>query len=150
MMRGLGRKLLLLDVFSDWSSRSGTAIESNVMIVRRMKTYTGETGYVYQYYFVGKRPALKSGSEPAAIEYVFDVTADRKTTFAVSVFLREEALTSWTSAHGRGLTEAEQYAAAKMRLFRGFDEIADLPHHGRSLVIDSRNVEALLAPLGVD
>ena len=28
------------------------------MTVRRMKTYTGGQGYVYQYYFVGKRPAL--------------------------------------------------------------------------------------------
>ena len=28
------------------------------MTLRRMKTYTGESGYVYQYYFVGKREAL--------------------------------------------------------------------------------------------
>ena len=27
------------------------------MTIRRMKTYTGGQGYVYQYYFVGKRPA---------------------------------------------------------------------------------------------
>ena len=30
------------------------------MTVRRMKTYTGQTGYVYQYYFVGQREALAS------------------------------------------------------------------------------------------
>ena len=28
------------------------------MTLRRMKTYTGGQGYVYQYYFVGKRAAL--------------------------------------------------------------------------------------------
>ena len=27
------------------------------MTIRRLKTYTGSQGYVYQYYFVGKRPA---------------------------------------------------------------------------------------------
>jgi hypothetical protein len=26
------------------------------MTIRRLKTYTGSQGYVYQYYFVGKRP----------------------------------------------------------------------------------------------
>ena len=56
------------------------------MTVRRMKTYTGEPGYVYQYYFVGKRPALPGESEAPASEYVFDVSSDRKTTYAVSVF----------------------------------------------------------------
>ena len=28
------------------------------MTLRRMKTYTGGQGYVYQYYFVGNREAL--------------------------------------------------------------------------------------------
>ena len=28
------------------------------MTIRRMKTYTGGQGYVYQYYFVGKRPEV--------------------------------------------------------------------------------------------
>src|SRR5438445_251084 len=46
---------------------------------RRMKTYTAETGYVYQYYFVGKREALPQAPEAPAAEYVFDVTPDRKT-----------------------------------------------------------------------
>ena len=55
------------------------------MTVRRIKTYTGEQGYVYQYYFVGKRAALNSTDAKASSEYIFDVTSDRKTTFAVSV-----------------------------------------------------------------
>ncbi len=56
------------------------------MTIRRMKTYTGGQGYVYQYYFVGKRLAMTNPSRGVATEYVFDVTSDRKTTFAVSVF----------------------------------------------------------------
>ncbi len=112
--------------------------------VRRMKTYTGATGYVYQYYFVGKRPA-----GTGATEFVFDVTADRKTTFATSVFLTPEALAAWDAGHGRRLTETEQYAAAKMRLLRAFDEIEHMVEHGRRLVIDRENIEELLEPLGL-
>jgi len=113
-----------------------------------MKTYTGATGYVYQYYFVGKRPAPPP--DQGAIEFIFDVTADRKTTFSISVFLKPEALAAWVAEHSRELTETERYAAAKMRLLQGFDEIEGMIEHGRRLVIDSQNIEELLAPLGLE
>jgi len=112
-----------------------------------MKTYTGATGYVYQYYFVGKRPARPL--EGPAIEFIFDVTADRKTTFATSVFLKPDALRAWGAAFGRELTETEQYAAAKMRLLRAFDEIEAMIEHGRRLVVDGENIGDLLEPLGI-
>jgi len=118
--------------------------------VRRLKTYAGTQGYVYQYYFVGKRAALAIDPESPATEFVFDVTSDRKLTYAVSVFLPEKALTAWTKQHGRLLTEAEQYAAAKLRLFRAFDELEDLQLHGRRLVIDAPLLEESLASLGVE
>ena len=111
--------------------------------VRRMKTYTGGQGYVYQYYFVGKRPS--SGST----EFIFDVTSDRKTTFSVSVFLPNEALQTWAQEHGRSLTDAEQYAAVKMRLFRGFDEIENMMAEGRDLRMDAASLDQLLGGLGV-
>jgi len=115
--------------------------------VRRMKTYTGATGYVYQFYFVGKRPA--PAPDTGATEFIFDVSADRKTTFATSVFLKPDALRAWDAAHGRQLTETEQYAAAKMRLLRAFDEIEAMIEHGRRLEIDGQNIEELLEPLGI-
>ncbi|MBZ5574339.1 MAG: hypothetical protein LAO09_20970 [Acidobacteriia bacterium] len=119
------------------------------MTIRRMKTYTGGEGYVYQYYFVGRRPALQGTSEEAATEFVFDVTSDRKTTFAVSVFLPDRAVQEWAMDHGRALTEAEQYGAVKMRLFQAFDEIEDLRSHGRRLFVDAALLEKVLATLGV-
>ncbi len=119
------------------------------MTIRRMKTYTGGQGYVYQYYFVGQRPALPGTPEAPATEYVFDVTSDRKTTYAVSVFLPQQALAAWASAHGRPLSDAEQYAAAKLRLFKAFDEIEDLMAQGRRLVIDGGLLEEVLVGLGV-
>lgn len=113
-----------------------------------MKTYTGATGYVYQYYFVGRRAAPPP--DQGDIEFIFDVTADRKTTFSVGVFLKAEALAAWFAEHGRQLTETEQYAAAKMRLLRGFDEIEGMRDHGRRLVIDGEIIAELLAPLGLE
>ncbi len=109
--------------------------------VRRLKTYAGAQGYVYQYYFVGQRAALADDPDAPATEFVFDVTSDRKLTYAVSVFLLDKAVAAWTATHGRPLTEAEQYAAAKLRLFRGFDELEDMKTHGRRLVIDAGLLE---------
>jgi len=119
------------------------------MTIRRMKTYTGGQGYVYQYYFVGKRPSLPTVAQAPATEYVFDVTSDRKTMFAVSVFLPQDVLAAWVSGHGRSLTEAEEYAAAKMRLFRAFDSIERFESARRDIVVDAENIEDLLAPLDI-
>lgn len=120
------------------------------MTVRRLKTYTSESGNVYQYYFVGKRPALPDDPYAPATEYVFDVLSDRKPTFAISIFLWESAVLDWQQRHGRDLIETEQYAAAKTRLFRAFDEIENLMEQGRRLLIGTEDLEELLAHLGVD
>lgn len=120
------------------------------MTVRRLKTYTGAQGYVYQYYFVGKRPALADAPEVPATEFVFDVTSDRKLTYSVSVFLPQRTVTVWSQSHGRALNDAEQYAAVKLRLFRAFDELDDVKAHGRRLSIDITLLEEALSSLGVE
>jgi len=118
--------------------------------VRRLKTYTGAQGYVYQYYYVGKRAALPDDAEAPATEFVFDVSSDRKLTYAVSVFLPEASRNAWSQAHGRDLNDAEQYAATKLRLFRAFDELEDMKTNGRRLTISSTLLEEALASLGVE
>jgi hypothetical protein len=121
------------------------------MTIRRLKTYTGSQGYVYQYYFVGKRPAAGSDAhESDAHEYIFDVTSDRKLTYSVSIFLSQQVLLAWAESHGRSLADSEQYAAVKMRLFRGFDELEDMQAQGRRLQIDEQALEESLASLGVE
>ncbi len=117
------------------------------MTVRRMKTYTADTGYVYQYYFVGRRDALPGAPEAPASEYVFDVTRDRATLYAISIFLRADALDAWALTHGRSLSQAEQYAAAKLRLFRSLEEIDSLEASDRRFLITSENIDDLLADL---
>ena len=120
------------------------------MTIRRMKTYAGAQGYVYQYYFVGKREALPDDPAAPATEFIFDVTSDRKLTYAVSVFVPAQAVAAWAKTHGRTLNDAEQYAAAKLRLFRAFDEVEDLKTHGRRLTIDPTLLDESLTSLGVD
>jgi hypothetical protein len=118
--------------------------------LRRVKTYTGAQGYVYQYYFVGKRPALAGDPEAPATEFIFDVTSDRKLTYAVSVFLPQDAIQSWSRDHGRPLNDAEQYAAAKLRLFRAFDDLEDVKTQGRRLKIGRDVLDESLATLGIE
>ena len=120
------------------------------MTVRRVKTYTGAQGYVYQYYFVGKRATLPDDPEAPATEFIFDVTSDRKLTYSVSIFLPQAPLAAWSQSHGRALNDAEQYAAVKLRLFRAFDELEDVKADGRRLSIDNALLEEALSSLGVD
>lgn len=120
------------------------------MTVRRLKTYAGAQGYVYQYYFVGKRAALPDAPEAPATEFIFDVTSDRKLTYSVSVFLAQASVKVWAEAHGRELNDAEQYAAVKLRLFRAFDELTNVQAQGRRLNVDTALLEEALSSLGVD
>lgn len=120
------------------------------MTVRRLKTYAGAQGYVYQYYFVGKRAALPEDAAAPATEFIFDVTSDRKVTYSISVFLPETTIRAWGETHGRPLNDAEQYAAVKLRLFHAFDELDDVKGQGRRLTIDSALLEEALSTLGIE
>ena len=118
------------------------------MTVRRLKTYAGSQGYVYQYSFVEKRTA--GPAEAEAVEYIFEVTSDRKQIFPVSVVLPRQVILAWAESHLRPLADSEQYAAVKLRLFRAFDELEDMLSEGRQLHIDSGFLEESLAALGVE
>jgi hypothetical protein len=120
------------------------------MTVRRVKTYTAQTGYVYEYYFVGKRDALADDPFAPATEFIFDVSSDRKTIFAVSIFLPPRALDEYSAERGRTLSEPEQYAAVKLRLMQAFDETANMLQDGRRLMLDAATLPALLASIGID
>jgi len=114
--------------------------------VHRIKSYTADTGYVWQYHFEEVRSEQTRSGRPGS-EYVFVVSRDRKTSYPVPVFLSREALDAWAAAHGRALSGAEQYAAVKMRLFRAFDEIDDLEPARDRIEVTPENIAELLAPL---
>jgi hypothetical protein len=113
--------------------------------VRRVKSYSAATGYVYQYYFyeVQKtRRGLTSGTE-----YVYMVSADRKRAFPLRIFVRRDAAEKWGRKVGRPLSGTEEYAVAKMRLFQALDEFDNVEAHPLDIVVDDSNLEALLAQL---
>ncbi len=113
--------------------------------VRRIKSYSAATGYVYQYYFfeVQKtRRGLSTGTE-----YVYMVSVDRQMVFPLRVFVRRGAVEKWSQQAGREMSGTEEYAVAKMRLFQAFDEVEDLATARPDLVVDESNLEALLARL---
>lgn len=120
------------------------------MIVRRLKTYTTEDGRAYEYYFVGRRVALPGDPCSPATEYVFDIIAEHGLKIAVSVFLTSSALESWQSQNRRQLSEAEQYAAAKRKLFRAFEEWGAPVLGAQRVAIGPRDLADLLLAAGVD
>jgi len=120
------------------------------MTVRRVKTYTAQTGYVYEYYFVGKRAALAHDPWAPSTEFIFDVSSDRKSMYAVSVFLLPRALEIYATEHGRTLSDPEQYAAVKLRLMQAFDEVANMLQDGRRLTLDAATLPQLLESIGIE
>jgi hypothetical protein len=88
--------------------------------VRRLKSYSAASGYVYQYFYEGNRPAVRTGD--AGIEYVFQVSADRRGYSPATVFVSEAVLDLWERGDGRDLNSSERYAVAKLALFQAFDE----------------------------
>lgn len=78
------------------------------------------SGYVYQYVFVGQRPATHDCR--AGVEYAFSVSYDRKTQHRLWVFVADDAVAAWTVENGRELTNSERYGVAKMALRNAFDE----------------------------
>jgi len=119
--------------------------------VRRIKSYSGANGYVYQYYFYELNRVSVDGE--AAGEFVYAISADRGTSFGLRIFVMQAALDVWAAANGRSLTSSEEYAVAKMRLFRAFDEgvvplTAEAANEVR-LVVDESNLEELLKILNI-
>jgi hypothetical protein len=116
--------------------------------VRRQKTYSAESGYVYQYFYEGHREAKHQGHP--ATEFVFDVTSDRKTSFPVSVFVSQQVLTGWQQRNGRALTSTECYAIAKMGLFHAFDTRDHPESMHLAINLSGDDVDRFLETLGID
>jgi len=114
-------------------------------VVRRVKSYSSATGYTFQYQF--HEVAHAQRGDAAGNEYIYYVSADRKTMFPIRILVRADAMNSHGQKLGRKLTGTEEYAVAKMRLFQAFDEEEDFAKRRPELVVDSSNLEALLAQL---
>ncbi len=116
--------------------------------VRRRKTYAGDSGYVYEYYYEGYRISTRAGAVGA--EYVFTVSSDRRNWFPVSVFLEDAAVAEWERRHSRELNMTERYAVVKMALFQAFDEREKPAQMRTGVAIGPDQIGLLLETLGID
>ena len=121
-----------MGIFDRLIGKKRTPELTGAPVVRRVKTYQAESGYVYQYVYAGKRD--KGSIANRVEEFAFDVSADRKTWFRVMVEVSQAALSCWEQEAARTLTETERYAVSKMALMRAFDA-AEAPGDLREPVI---------------
>ncbi len=132
----------------EWLRRKREAPLTGAPEVRRQKTYSGESGYVYQYYYEGRRPAKRDGVP--GIEHVFNVSADRKTSFPVSVFVSDAVIEEWQRAHRRELGTSERYAIAKLTLFQAFDQRETPAAMQEEVRVQAADVVSILTTLDID
>lgn len=134
-------------MFDRWLSRKPQPL-TGAPAIRRQKTYSGQSGYVYQYHYEGHRPYKRGRNR--GTEHVFDVSADRKTSIAVSVLVSDTALEDWASRHGRTVYGSERYAIAKMALFQAFDERPNPAAMSADVHVRAADVEAIFFALGIE
>ncbi len=113
--------------------------------VRREKTYSAETGYVYRYFYEGYRDAERG--HLAGHEHIFSVSSDRTSRFPVVVFLSRQALEPWEAVNNRELIPTEQYAIVKLSLFQAFDNRTGFDGGAVEVIISAENVEEHIATL---
>ena len=130
-------------MFSKFFSKKPLPL-SGAPAVQRQKTYSAQSGYVYQYFYEGMRPVA------GGTEFVFTFSADRKTSHPASVLVNEEALAQWEQSHARALSATERYAIAKMALFQAFDERATPEHMTQAVHVRAADVTAILDTLGLE
>ena len=128
----------------DWFRKKDAPL-SGAPAVRREKTYSAESGYVYQYFYEGQRAAKRP--DGSGTQYVFHVSADRKSSFPVSVFVSVSALEAWETGHGRELSSTERYAVAKMALFQAFDQRETPAALSEEITVHSDDIASFLAKL---
>jgi hypothetical protein len=136
----------LKNVFRALFSRNARPL-TGALPSRRLKTYSAQTGYVYQYYYEGHR-AFRGGGE-SGMEFVFMVSADRKNSHPTSVLLSDSAIRMWESAHERELSATERYAVAKMALFQAFDERPVPTSMKQEVRVRPADLDAIIETLGL-
>lgn len=133
-------------MFQSFFSKKTVAL-TGAPAVRRLKTYSAQSGYVYQYFYEGHRPF--GGGGESGTEFVFSISADARNWHPSSVMLGDGAVHAWESAHQRELSSTERYAVAKMALFQAFDERATPALMKEEVRVRNADVEGIVERLGL-
>lgn len=104
----------------------------------RVKYYTAQTGYVYEYF-------VERGQEGL---YTFQISWNRTGWTALAIHVPDESVRLWEMRHERVIRAQERYAAAKLALFALFDETqpGDLP---KEVLLTPEEVDFHLTSLGL-
>ena len=109
--------------------------------VQQIKSYSAESGYVYQYQFQDAHPVRRGSAK--GNEYVYYVSADRKKLFPVRIFVGQQAMKKVGRSDGArsdgngGICGGEDAAISGIRRRRGAFR------HGTG--VDRRRIESQCA-----
>jgi hypothetical protein len=131
-----------LILFGKWFGKKPQPL-SGAPAVRREKTYSAQSGYVYQYFYRGRRP------ESAGTEFVFSISADRRRWRDLCVVVSAAAVEEWERSHQRDLSSTERYAVAKMALFAAFDERATPADLYQPVHVQAAGLSRIVESLGL-
>ena len=109
--------------------------------VRRLKTYSAQSGYVFQYYYEGQRKRDQD------TEFVFTISADRTKWTLAHVALIDRAVTQWEQSHARSLMSNECYGIAKMALFQAFDTREHPSMMKEEVRVEEADIDAIVTML---
>jgi hypothetical protein len=115
---------------------------SGIPSIRRLKTYTAQSGYVYHYFYEGHRD-FRAGDDHG-LEFVFSISPDRKSWHDTAVLLSAAAVAQWEQSHARELSSTERYAVAKMALFQAFDERPEPVQMKGEVRVRAADIEAII------
>ena len=96
--------------------------------VRRLKTHTAASGYVYQYYFEGYVESEAEAASSTERKYEFLLHPERPDPKTVTIVFPATVRGELEKAYGRELSNSECYAVAKLSLFTLLDE-TESPSH---------------------
>jgi hypothetical protein len=112
-----------------------------------MKTYSAQSGYVYQYFYEGHRDYR--AADDHGVAFVFTVSPDRKAWHDASVLVSQLTIRSWEQSHGRELSLTERYAVAKIALFQAFDERPDPAQMRGEVRVRNADIDGIIETLGL-
>lgn len=133
----------MLGRFLERLRRRRTAPLTDAPPIRRPKTWSARSGYVYQYVYEGNRKRARD------TEYLFQVAWGREAPLAVRVVLPDDVIQEWESAHEVRLRWNERHGIAKMALFQAFDERANPAHMRAAVLVRRADLEAIVETLGI-
>jgi len=131
-----------------WIRKSEEAPLTGAPAVRREKSYSALSGYVYQYFYNGHRRSKRE--HESGDEFVFIVRTAHGDSWPVPVFVGDAAVGGWETDHDRLLSATERYAVAKMALFQAFDERSSPAVMGETVHVRAADLALILETLGLE